>query len=122
MHAERAGISWAAFPDQDHYPTKFYTELAATTRAANIHPVRAGVIDPFVTMALAGTLPRLVYAWGPGGADEHPPFLKSDPGYITRGATAGDAAGRANAFSRQAQVPDLRTRARPAAPSAPARG
>ena len=85
VHAERAGISWAAFPDQDQYPTKFYTELAAPSRAANIHPVRAGATDPFVTMAAAGTLPRLVYAWGPAGADEHPPFQKSDPGYIKRG-------------------------------------
>ena len=85
VHAERSGISWAAFPDQDRYPTKFYSELVAPTPPANIHPVRAGVTDPFVTMALAGTLPRLVYAWGPGGADEHPPFLKSDPGYIGRG-------------------------------------
>src|ERR1017187_2360634 len=27
MVAERAGIGWAAFPDQDGYPTKFYKEL-----------------------------------------------------------------------------------------------
>jgi hypothetical protein len=33
----------------------------------------------------AGTLPQLVYAWSPAGSDEHPPFLKSDPNYITRG-------------------------------------
>lgn len=84
-HAERGGVSWAAFPDQDHYPIKFYQELNTPQRAAKIHPVRAGAPDPFVAMAKAGTLPRLVYAWGPGGADEHPPYMKSDPAYLARG-------------------------------------
>jgi hypothetical protein len=83
--AERAGIRWAAFPDQDNYPTKFYAELATATRRANVHPVSPGATDPFVTMAQAGTLPRLVYAWSPSGYDEHPPFRAPDPGYMKRG-------------------------------------
>jgi hypothetical protein len=84
VHAEKAGVSWAAFPDQDGYPTKLYTELRAASRSANIHPVTPGGVDPFVTMAEAGQLPDLVYAWSPSGYDEHPP-LKSDPGYLKRG-------------------------------------
>jgi len=83
VHAERAGISWAAFPDQDLYPTKFYTELGTAARKANIHPATPGATDPFVTMARAGTLPQLVYAWSPAGYDEHPP-LQSDPQYLKR--------------------------------------
>ena len=84
-HAQRAGIDWAAFPDQDGYPTKFYTELLAPSASAHIHPVIAGQPDPFVMMAAAGTLPPLVYAWSPAGHDEHPPFQTSDPGYLDRG-------------------------------------
>ena len=84
-HAQRAGIDWAAIPDQDGYPTKFYTELLAPAAQAHVHPVTGGQPDPFVTMAQAGTLPRLVYAWSPAGRDEHPPFRTSDPGYLTRG-------------------------------------
>jgi len=85
VHAERAGITWAAIPDQDHYPTKFYTELDTSSRTANIHPVSAGTPDPFVALVHAGTLPQLVYAWSPAGHDEHPPFRTSDPGYLQRG-------------------------------------
>jgi hypothetical protein len=85
VHAERAGITWAAFPDQDGYPTKFYTELNTPARQPNIHPATAGGADPFVAMARAGTLPQLVYAWSPEGYDEHPPFKGSDPDYLRHG-------------------------------------
>jgi hypothetical protein len=37
-----------------------------------------------VTLAQAGKLPQLVYAWSPAGSDEHPPS-KSDAEYIKRG-------------------------------------
>ena len=84
VHAERAGITWAAFPDQDGYPTKFYSELDTSRRRANIHPATADGPDPFVAMAHAGDLPQLVYAWSPAGHDEHPPFNGSDPGYLKR--------------------------------------
>lgn len=80
QHAERAGISWAAFPDQDGYPTKFYDELHTTTAAKHIHTAA-----DFLTMAAAGTLPELVYAWSPAGYDEHPPRSNSDPGYVAHG-------------------------------------
>jgi hypothetical protein len=73
VHAEKAGVTWAAFPDQDGYPTKFYTELHTAARSAKVHPVTPGGADPFVTMASNGTLPQLVYAWSPSGYDEHPP-------------------------------------------------
>jgi hypothetical protein len=82
VHAERAGITWAAFPDQDSYPTKFYTELTTTARKANIHPVSPGATDAFVTMAAAGSLPQLVYAWSPTGYDEHPPTTGTNPDYL----------------------------------------
>jgi hypothetical protein len=85
VHAERAGITWAALPDQDGYPTKFYTELNTTARQANVHPATPGGPDPFVAMAQAGTLPQVVYAWSPAGYDEHPPFKGSDPAYMRRG-------------------------------------
>jgi hypothetical protein len=80
MHAERAGIGWAAFPDASGYPTKFYAELHSSAAKNHIHTA-----PEFLTMAAAGTLPQLVYAWSPGGSDEHPPLQKSDPNYITRG-------------------------------------
>jgi phospholipase C len=80
MHAERAGIGWAAFPDGSGYPTKFYAELDSSAAKKHIHAA-----PEFLTMAAAGTLPQLVYAWSPAGSDEHPPFQKSDPNYITRG-------------------------------------
>ena len=85
LHAQRVGLDWAAFPDQDGYPTKFYTELLTPAAQAHVHPVTAGQPDPFVTMAERGTLPPLVYAWSPAGHDEHPPFQGSDTGYLTRG-------------------------------------
>jgi len=84
VHAERAGLSWAAVADQDRYPVKFYTELSTPGRAANIHAATAGSADPLVTMADSGHLPNLVYAWSPAGSDEHPPS-KPDPGYLARG-------------------------------------
>jgi hypothetical protein len=79
-HAERAGISWAAFPGPQGYPVKFYTELNTVASQAHIH---ANAAD-FLALAQSGQLPRLVYAWAPAGADEHPP-QKSDPQYIERG-------------------------------------
>ena len=79
LHAERGGVTWAAFPAADGYPLKFYKELGTRTAAKNIHPA-----SDFVTMARNGTLPQLVYAWSPNGSDEHPP-AKPDPGYIARG-------------------------------------
>jgi Phosphoesterase family len=80
MHAQRAGLTWAAFPDAGGYPTKFYTELNPAAAKKNIH-TSAG---DFVTLAKAGKLPQLVYAWSPSGFDEHPP-QKPDPQYITHG-------------------------------------
>ena len=85
VHAENAGLSWAAVADQDHYPVKFYTELDTPGRAANIHAAHAGAPDPFVTLARTGALPNITYVWSPGGYDEHPPYLKSDPAYLQRG-------------------------------------
>jgi hypothetical protein len=79
QHAQRAGVNWAAFPGASDYPLSFYKELNTATAKKNIHPA-----DAFITMAGAGTLPELVYAWSPDGSDEHPP-TKPDPGYITRG-------------------------------------
>jgi hypothetical protein len=79
LHAERAGVSWAAFPSTNDYPVKFYKELSATAARPHIHAP-----DEFITMAQNGTLPRLVYAWSPDGSDEHPPF-SPDPAYLTRG-------------------------------------
>ena len=80
LEAERAGIDWAAFPATDGYPTKFYKELDSAAAKKHIHTVAE-----FLTMAQAGTLPQLVYAWSPDGSDEHPPYKVADPGYITRG-------------------------------------
>jgi hypothetical protein len=80
LHAERAGVSWAAFPGADNYPVKFYTELGTAAALKNIYSS-----DAFVQMASAGTLPELVYAWSPDGSDEHPPTSKKDPEYIARG-------------------------------------
>ncbi len=77
--AENAGVSWAAFPDQSGYPTKFYASLNAAPGNTNLHPP-----SQFVPMAKAGTLPQVCYVWSPGGYDEHPPFV-SDPGYVTKG-------------------------------------
>ena len=80
QHAERSGITWAAFPGSGGYPLRFYKELLTPTAAKNIHAAPAS----FVQMAAAGNLPQLVYAWSPSGSDEHPPE-HSDPAYVTRG-------------------------------------
>ena len=77
--ADAAGVGWAAFPDDSGYPTKYYKSLETSAAKANIHPP-----SEFITMARAGTLPRLVYAWSPSGYDEHPPS-KSNPNYVTDG-------------------------------------
>jgi hypothetical protein len=37
LHAERAGVGWAAFPASGGYPLKFYKELDTTSAAKNIH-------------------------------------------------------------------------------------
>jgi hypothetical protein len=81
MLAQRAGLSWAAFTDSDSYPVKFYTELNTAAAKKNIHTNPAD----FVTMAKAGTLPQLVYAWAPSGLDEHPPDTGPNPQYIANG-------------------------------------
>ena len=79
--AERAGISWGAFPDQSGYPTKFIKELTSPALAAHVH----GPGD-FVRLAKAGQLPRLCYVWSPAGFDEHPPLATPhDPAYLTKG-------------------------------------
>jgi hypothetical protein len=84
VHAERGGLTWAAVPDGDGYPVKFYDELATPARAARIHPTRSATDDAFIRLVEAGDLPQLTYAWGPAGADEHPPFNGSDPDYLSR--------------------------------------
>src|SRR6266446_3932643 len=82
-HVERAGLTWAAFPDDNDYPVKYYTELGDPASKSNIHAsTKSG--DKFVEMASKGTLPELCYVWSPGGYDEHPP-RKSDPKYAQRG-------------------------------------
>jgi hypothetical protein len=77
--AGAAGVSWAAFPDQDGYPTKYYTGLASAPANENIHPP-----SKFIPMAKAGTLPQICYVWSPAGYDEHPPAT-SNPGYVADG-------------------------------------
>lgn len=77
--AQAAGVSWAAFPQETGYPTKFYTSLTTAPGASNVHPPK-----DFIPMAKAGMLPQLCYVWSPNGHDEHPPLV-SDPGYITNG-------------------------------------
>lgn len=85
VHAEKAGLSWAAVADQDRYPLKFYSELATPARVGNIHRARAGAPDPFIALVNTGGLPNVTYVWSPGGYDEHPPYKTSDPGYLQRG-------------------------------------
>jgi hypothetical protein len=80
IHAERAGVSWAAFPGKDDYPVKFYKELQTVKAKKNLH--HSG---DFTTMAAAGKLPQLVYAWSPDGFDEHPPLKRGDTAYLSRG-------------------------------------
>ncbi len=77
--AEAGGISWAAFPDQSRYPTKFYASLTQAPGTANVHPPK-----DFIPMAKAGQLPQICYVWSPSGYDEHPPHV-SDPGYLSKG-------------------------------------
>ncbi|MEA9986796.1 alkaline phosphatase family protein [Subtercola sp. RTI3] len=77
--AEQAGVSWAAFPDQGGYPTKFYKTLNEAPGSGNVFPPK-----DFIPMAKAGTLPDICYVWSPGGYDEHPPHV-SDPGYVSKG-------------------------------------
>ena len=36
--AQAAGVSWAAFPDQSGYPTKFYASLTTAPGTAHVHP------------------------------------------------------------------------------------
>jgi len=78
--AEKAGITWGIFPDQDGYPTKFIKELSDPAMKGHVHTQAE-----FETMAANGTLPQLCYVWSRGGLDEHPPFRTSDPQYITNG-------------------------------------
>jgi hypothetical protein len=84
VHAERAGVTWAAVPDRDLYPVKFYRELAAPARATNLHPTSSASDDAFIALVQAGELPQITYVWAPAGADEHPPFNGSDPAYLDR--------------------------------------
>jgi len=77
--AEAAGVSWAAFPDQGGYPTKFYTSLTRAPGNANVHPPK-----DFIPLAKAGLLPQVCYVWSPAGYDEHPPHVP-DPTYATKG-------------------------------------
>ena len=78
--AGRAGRSWGAFVDQDHYPAKLVTELTTASALANVHGPGS-----FQTMAHAGTLPDLCYVWSPGGYDEHPPLTAASADYVTEG-------------------------------------
>ncbi len=80
MHAQASGVTWAAFLDTDDYPLKFYKELTTPAAKKLIHTQ----VGDFISMAKAGKLPQLVYAWAPSGFDEHPP-QKADPQYIARG-------------------------------------
>ncbi len=77
--AEAGGVSWAAFPDQGGYPTKFYTSLTTSPGSTHVYPPK-----DFIPMAKAGALPQLCYVWSPAGYDEHPPHV-STPDYATRG-------------------------------------
>ena len=82
-HVERAGLTWGAFPDQNDYPVKYYTELGNPASRKRIHPwTKSGY--PFTKMAASGKLPALSYVWSPAGYDEHPPH-KPDPKYVQRG-------------------------------------
>jgi hypothetical protein len=77
--AQAGAVSWAAFPDEGGYPTKFYKSLTDVPGSANVHPPK-----DFIPMAKAGTLPQVCYVWSPSGYDEHPPHV-SDPHYISNG-------------------------------------
>ena len=80
MHAQANGIAWTAFLDTDDHPLKFYKELSTPSAKKQIHTQTGD----FISMAKAGKLPQLVYAWAPSGFDEHPP-QRPDPQYIARG-------------------------------------
>jgi len=85
VHAQRAGLTWAAFPDVNDYPVKFYTELSTPAALRNIHATSSD----FITLAKAGKLPQVCYVWAPDGADEHPPpNSKPNPQYIANGQHA----------------------------------
>jgi phospholipase C len=58
--AQAGGVSWAAFPDQSGYPTKFYASLGVAPGSANVHPPK-----DFIPMAKAGSLPQVCYVWSP---------------------------------------------------------
>lgn len=77
--AQKAGVSWGAFPDQDGYPVKFYTSLSTPPGTDDVHPP-----SQFIPMAKGGTLPEVCYVWSPAGYDEHPPAT-SAPDYIAKG-------------------------------------
>lgn len=77
--AEAAGLTWAAFPDESGYPTKFYASLSTPPGNANVHRPSA-----FVPMAAGGELPHVSFVWSPAGYDAHPPAT-SNPGYVTDG-------------------------------------
>ena len=75
-HAEKSGVSWLAFPDQQRYPTSSFTELKQSKK------IRTSA--DFLKLAKQGTLPDLCYVWSPAGYDEHPP-RGSNPAYVTNG-------------------------------------
>ncbi|MDQ6897857.1 MAG: hypothetical protein M3171_14875 [Actinomycetota bacterium] len=77
--AEAAGVTYAAFPDQSGYPTKFYASLGRAPGSGHVHPPQ-----DFLPMAASGELPQVCYVWSPAGYDEYPPFV-SDPTYVTKG-------------------------------------
>ena len=77
--ADAAGVTYAAFPDQSGYPTKFYASLGRAPGSEHVHPPK-----DFLPMAASGELPQVCYVWSPAGYDEHPPFV-SDPTYVTKG-------------------------------------
>ncbi len=84
MHAQRAGVTWAAFPDVNHYPVQYYTELNTPAALKNIHATSSD----FITLAKSGQLPQLCYVWAPDGASEHPPSGAPDPQYVAKGQAA----------------------------------
>lgn len=74
----RRGVM-GGFPRHRSIPAQLYKELRTASARKNIHAAA-----DFVTLAKAGKLPPLVYAWSPDGSDEHPPSKAPDPGYIRR--------------------------------------
>lgn len=86
--ADAAGVTYAAFPDQSGYPTKFYASLGRAPGSEHVHPPK-----DFLPMAASGELPQVCYVWSPAGYDEHPPFV-SDPTYVTKARTSSGTACR----------------------------